>query len=521
MRTEVAVSAVPVPSEATPLLAIEGLRKSYFGVEVLKGVGFAIGRGQVVGLIGENGSGKSTTSNIIGGVLQPDSGTMHMSGEPYAPADTKEAARNGVAFIHQELNLFENLSIAENLAMGGFPLHLSWFPQIDKRRMRGTAAALLKQVDLDIDPKTPVNQLAQGERQLVEIAKALAGAPRVIIFDEPTTSLTSRESERLFALVARLKAQGIGILYISHILDDVLRLCDHVVTLRDGALVERFDRAGASIGRMVEGMLGRPMSALFPVRSARPAAEQPMLEVKGLTQPGIVHDISFRVMGGEILGIAGLMGSGRSETARIIFGLDPVERGEISVGGQPLADRSPRGCMAAGMAFLTEDRRGDGLMMPESILGNIELAKLADAMPTALAPADNAVRRAAAKTLAELLRIRARDLGAQPVRSLSGGNQQKVVLGKWLFRQPSVFILDEPTRGIDVGAKAEIYALIQKLAQDGAAVLMISSELEELFGTCDRILTISHGEIVGEFHAPDFDRSAILESAMRTQKVSA
>jgi len=514
------MSAVPISTEATPFLAMERLQKSFFGVQVLKGVGFAIGRGQVVGLIGENGSGKSTISNIIGGVLQPDGGTMRLGGEPYAPADTKDAARNGVAFIHQELNLFENLSIAENLAMGGFPLY-SWFPQIDQRRMRATAAELLKQVDLDIEPKTPVNQLAQGERQLVEIAKALAGAPRIIIFDEPTTSLTSRESERLFALVGRLKAQGIGILYISHILHDVLRLCDHVVTLRDGALVERFDRAAASIGRMVEGMLGRPMSALFPARSNRPASEQPMLEVRGLTQPGIVRDICFKVMGGEILGIAGLMGSGRSETARIIFGLDPVEHGEVIIGGQPLSDRSPRGCVAAGMAFLTEDRRVDGLMMPESILGNMELAKLADAAPTALAPAGNAARRAAAKTLAELLRIRARDLGSQPVRSLSGGNQQKVVLGKWLLRQPLVFILDEPTRGIDVGAKAEIYELIQKLAQDGAAVLIISSELEELFGTCDRILTMSHGEIVSEFHAPDFDRSVVLESAMQTRKVSA
>ena len=506
---------------ASPLLELEGLRKSFFGVEVLKGVGFTVQPGHAVGLIGENGSGKSTTMNIIGGVLHPDSGAMRIGGEPYAPADTKDAARHGVAFIHQELNLFENLSVAENLAIGGFPRHVGWFPQINKRRMRQTAAALLKQVDLDIDPKTPVNQLAQGERQLVEIAKALGGQPRIIIFDEPTTSLTSRESERLFALVGRLKSQGIGIIYISHILDDVRRLCDQVVTLRDGALVDQCERAEASIERMVHAMLGRPMSALFPERSERPLSGTPRLEVRGLTQPGIVHDVSFSIMPGQILGIAGLMGSGRSETARIIFGLDPVERGEILVSGVPLVDRTPRGCMAAGLAFLTEDRRGDGLLMPESILGNIELAKLADAAPIALASAVSPRRKADAKRLAETLRIKAHDVGSQPVRSLSGGNQQKVVLGKWLLRNPTVFLLDEPTRGIDVGAKAEIYALIQKLAQDGAAVLIISSELEELFGTCDRILAMSHGEIVGAFQAPDFDRSAILEAAMRTQRVSA
>ena len=505
----------------TPLLELDGLRKSFFGVEVLKGVGFTLQAGHAIGLIGENGSGKSTTMNIIGGVLQPDAGSMRIAGEPYAPADTKDAAGRGVAFIHQELNLFENLTVAENLAMGSFPRRIAWFPQIDKRRMRQDAAALLKQVDLDIDPGTPVNQLAQGERQLVEIAKALGGQPRLIIFDEPTTSLTSRESERLFALVGRLKAQGIGIIYISHILDDVRRLCDGVVTLRDGALVDQCRQNEASIERMVHAMLGRPMSALFPERAGRPQGKTPRLEVRGLTQPGIIRDVSFRVMGGEIVGIAGLMGSGRSETARIIFGLDPVERGDILVGGVPLADRTPRGCMAAGMAFLTEDRRGDGLLMPESIMGNIELAKLADAAPTAIASAVSTKRKSDAKTLAERLRIKAHDISAQPVRSLSGGNQQKVVLGKWLLRAPKVFILDEPTRGIDVGAKAEIYALIQKLAQDGAAVLIISSELEELLGTCDRILTMSHGEIVGEFEAPDFERAAILEAAMRTQLVSA
>ena len=511
----------PMAQGRAPLLAVEGLRKSFFGVEVLKGMSFELERGQVVGLIGENGSGKSTAMNIVGGVLRPGSGTMRIEGEDYGPADTTQAADRGVVFIHQELNLFENLSIAENFAIARFPRRLAWLPHIDKRRMRAKAEDLLRQVDLAVSPDTPVSRLAQGERQLVEIAKAISGQPRIIIFDEPTTSLTAREAERLFAIVGRLTARGIGIIYISHILDDVLRLCDEVLTLRDGQLVDRCGRAEASVDRLVEAMLGRPMSALFPPHLPRPRSEVPRLDVSALTQPGILRDVSFTVMGGEILGIAGLMGSGRSETARAVFGLDPIESGSIRVDGAPLAERSPRGCLAAGMAFLTEDRRGDGLMMAEGILGNIALARLADMAPTALAPVPSSRLDTASSALAARLRIRARDLRAQPVRSLSGGNQQKVVLGKWLLREPRLFILDEPTRGIDVGAKAEIYGLIQALAEGGAGVVIISSELEELFGTCDRILTMGHGEIVAEFAGPAYDRAAVLEAAMRPQRMSA
>ncbi|MCX5512761.1 sugar ABC transporter ATP-binding protein [Kaistia algarum] len=504
-----------------PLLKVEGLRKSFFSVEVLKGVSFTLEAGKALGVIGENGSGKSTTMNIINGLLPPSAGTMAIDGRPYAPANSKEAARAGIAFIHQELNLFENLSIAENLALRAFPRKVRWLPQIDKAQMRTRAAELLRRVDLDLSPDMLVNRLAPGERQLVEIAKALSGEARIIVFDEPTTSLTSREAERLFALVGQLKARGLGVIYISHILEDVLRLCDDVVTLRDGTMVDNRPAAGATTGHLIESMLGRPIAELFPPRSAAAPRKEVALDVRGLTQPGIVHNLDFRVMRGEIVGIAGLMGSGRSETARILFGLDPALSGTVAVNGTVIGARSPRTCMAAGMAFLTEDRRGDGLLLPEGVLTNIELARLADLRSNAAAPIPRAALDRDASEAARSVRIKAHDLVRQPVLSLSGGNQQKVVLAKWLLREPAVFILDEPTRGIDVGAKAEIYGLVRQLAERGTGVLIISSEVEELLGVCDRVLTMAHGEIVAEFTWPALDRAAILRAAMQRQEGAA
>jgi ribose transport system ATP-binding protein len=505
----------PTPTSPPPLLAVEGLRKSFFGVEVLKGVSFTLEGGHALGVIGENGSGKSTTMNIVNGLLAPSEGRMWVAGQDYAPASATDAAAAGIGFIHQELNLFDTMTVAENLAIRAFPRRIRWWPQIDKARMRREAEAALRQVGLDIAADTPVNRLPQGERQLVEIAKALRLAPRIVVFDEPTTSLTARECERLFTLVAALKRQGLGIIYISHILEDVLRLCDDVVTLRDGVMVGSRSAEALTVPRMVEDMLGRPLAELFPPRRPPPPGAVPLLEVQGLSQPGIVRNLDFAVGAGEIVGVAGLMGSGRSETARILFGLDEAEAGRVLVAGRVLPSRSPRAAMAAGMAFLTEDRRGDGLMMSEGILCNLELAALSDASEVDVAPVPARALAAKATETAAAVRIKARDLRTQPVRSLSGGNQQKVVLGKWLMREPRVFILDEPTRGIDVGAKAEIYALVRRLAERGAAVLMISSEFEELFGTCDRILVMAHGEIVAGFTGPDYDRDLVLAAANR------
>ena len=496
------------------MLRLQGLCKSFFGVQVLHEVGLELRPGEVLGLVGENGSGKSTTMNILGGVHQPDRGSMTLDGASYAPRGPRDAAARGIAFIHQELNLFRNLTVEENLFITGFPKLVPGLPFIDRRKVRERARELLTAIDLDIAPGTPLARLSQGERQLVEIAKALGADARIVIFDEPTTSLTARESERLFEIIGRLKGRGIAVIYISHILGDVMRLCDEVVVLRDGNLVGNASTAEIDVDRLITLMVGRRIDQIYPPREPAIRPGTPVLEVKGLTQPGIVKDLDFTVRPGEVLGVAGLMGSGRSETARILFGLDPFAGGSIRIDGKPLEQPTPQKAMDLGLAFLTEDRRVEGLMMEGAIADNL-------ALPSMPAYATGWARLVERTRLGDdvgrmsgEVTINARNIVATLVKNLSGGNQQKVVIGKWLLRQPRVFILDEPTRGIDVGAKYEVYKIINRLAAEGAGVLMISSEIEELIGMCDRIVVMSHGEIRGRFDRADFDREAILRSAM-------
>ena len=498
---------------AAPLLEMRGVCKSFFGVQVLHDVGFALDAGKVLGLVGENGSGKSTTMNILGGVHQMDAGHVTLDGAPYHPRNPRDAKARGIAFIHQELNLFRNLSIAENLFIADFPRRRWPGSLIDRRSMRTRARELLAAVDLDVSPATPVSRLSQGERQLVEIAKAIRDEARVVIFDEPTTSLTTRETERLFAIIARLRGQGIGVIYISHILSDVMAVCDDIVVLRDGHVVGSAPRASMTIEGMIARMVGRAMDQLFPHRTA-PATAETVLEARGLTQRGTIRDIGFDLHRGEVLGVSGLMGAGRSELARILFGLDPFESGGIRLDGVTLESPSPAACMDRGMAFLTEDRRAEGLMMEAPILANMALPSLltyARAWPHLVARArlQGDVRDTGAS-----MRIAGADLERTLVKNLSGGNQQKVVIGKWLLRRPVVFILDEPTRGIDVGAKHEVYRIIDELAAGGAGVLFISSEIEELIGMCDRIMVMAHGEIRGTVSREAFVREDILRLAM-------
>jgi ribose transport system ATP-binding protein len=497
------------------MLRVEGLCKSFFGVQILHDVGLELSPGQVLGLVGENGSGKSTTMNILGGVHRPDRGTMTLDGEPYAPRGPKDAAARGIAFIHQELNLFKNLTIEENLFIGGFPRLAAGLPFIDRRKVRDRAKELLAAVDLELAPGTPVSRLSQGERQLVEIAKALGADARIVIFDEPTTSLTARETERLFARIERLRAGGIAVVYISHILGDVMRLCDRVTVLRDGrVVVGGAPRAEVTVDRLITAMVGRTIDQIYPPREATIRPGAPVLEVRGLTQPGVVKGIALRVQPGEVVGVAGLMGSGRSEMARILFGLDPFASGIIEVDGRPMERPTPQAAMERGVAFLTEDRRAEGLIMGASIADNIALPSL----PRFATGWGRLVERTrlgdAVERAGRDVQVTARDLARTLVKNLSGGNQQKVVIGKWLLRGPRLFILDEPTRGIDVGAKYEVYKLVNRLAAEGTGVLMISSEIEELIGMCDRILVMGHGEIRGEFERAGFDREAILRRAM-------
>mgnify|MGYP000250170725 CR=1 FL=1 len=493
------------------LLEFTNIGKSFFGVKAVDDISFDLEPGRLLGLVGENGAGKSTLMNILGGVLSPDEGTMTVGGQPYAPKNPRDAKRAGIAFIHQELNLFTNLSVAENLFIDEFP---SWgkLPLLNRATMRSRTQKALQAVALDVSPDTRVEALTPGERQLVEIAKAINAEARLIIFDEPTTSLTDRETERLFGMLERLREDGTAIIYISHILPDVLRLADDIMVMRDGTLVEKDVRGAFDTGRMISLMVGRDLGQLYPAKGGA-AGNETALSIKGVSQTGIVHDISFELHRGEVLGLFGLMGSGRSELARILFGLDGYQSGTIKVEGQDLSKLSPREAIERGLAFVTENRREEGLMMDASIADNMSLVTLTDyAKGSPLLNTKLLTGRV--KAMGQELKLKTATY-EQPVKTLSGGNQQKVVLGKWIGAQPRVFIIDEPTRGIDVGAKFEVYTLVHELAAQGAGVLFISSELDELIGVCNRILVMHNGEIVSHFNEDDFDKASILAAAFK------
>ncbi len=494
------------------LLKLEGITKAFFGVHAVRGVTLAVRQGQILGLIGQNGAGKSTLMNMIGGVVQPDAGAMSLDGQPYAPNSPADATRGGIAFIHQELNLFTNLSVAENIFIGDFP-RKRW-GTIDRKRMFAETRRLLEQVDINYVPETLVERLSPGERQLVEIAKALHSDARLIIFDEPTTSLTARETEKLFEIIGRLREVGKTVIYISHILADVTRLADEVAVLRDGELVGTRTREQFDIKEMIAVMVGRSIEQLYPPRLAVPS-NKPVLEVRGVSQRGIVEGIHFTLAHGEILGLFGLMGSGRTELARILFGLDSFETGEIVIEGKSLHGSSPRASIRQRMAFVTENRREEGLLMSLPIAENIGLTALPRFAVTPLQLIEQARLSEAVQHTAEVLQIKAGAIEQQAAKSLSGGNQQKVVIAKWLMSHPSIFLMDEPTRGVDVGAKYEIYSIVNRLAAEGVGILFISSELEELIGVCDRILVMSQGEIVGAFALADFKPEQILRAAFR------
>ena len=497
------------------ILEYLNVEKGFFGVRVLRNVSFRLEAGHILGIVGENGAGKSTLVNILGGVIPADSGSMKLANEDYSPQNPADAFRQGIAFIHQELNLFTNLSIAENIFIAGFPRRrLGGVAVIDRKAVRARTEALLESVELPVSPDVLVEELSPGERQMVEIAKALSEEARIIIFDEPTTSLSVRETEGLFAIIGRLRDQGISMIYISHILGDVLRLCDEVMVLRDGEVVGIGSREGFSLERMISLMVGRTIDQLYPSRSTTPSSEK-VLEVRGLSQPGIIKDVEFALRKREVLGVSGLMGSGRTELARILFGLDSFERGEILLNGVSLRRCSPGERIRRGMAFLTENRREEGLLMNATVADNISLAALPSFGQLFPRLIDRQRMYGAVREVADSVRLPCTALHRREAKTLSGGNQQKVVLAKWLLAKPSVFILDEPTRGIDVGAKYEVYKIINELAARGAGVLFISSEIEELIGMCDRILVMCNGEARSCFERGDFDRERILRVALR------
>ena len=478
---------------APPLLAVADIAKSFPGVRALSGVSFDVGAGEAHALLGENGAGKSTLIKIMSGVYRPDSGTIRVDGVERRFESPDAARRAGVATIYQELLLFPELSVAENIFMGHAPRR--GLGRLDWRAMRARARELLASLDIeDLDPDASVGALSVGNRQRVEILRALSQDARLLIMDEPTAALTEFDVTRLFDTVRRLKARGVGIVYISHRLDEIFAIADRVTVLRDGAQVGTRRVAESSAQELVQMMVGRRIDSLYPKVAARLGA--PVLEIRALTRLPMTKNVSLCVRAGEIVGLAGLVGSGRSELAQAIFGVTPAHSGEILIRGEPVAISSPSAARDLGVAYVPEDRATQGLVRAMSVAKNFSLASLAKVSKGGFI--DAAAEAALARQGVARFDVKASSID-QAAAKLSGGNQQKIVLGKWLATGPKLLILDEPTRGIDVGAKAEIHRLMSELAAQGLAILMISSELPEVLGMADRVLVMRDGRIVAEF----------------------
>ncbi len=497
-----------VDAAARPILELDRIEKSFPGVHALKGVSFDVRAAEVHALLGENGAGKSSLIKVISGVYRPDSGTMKLDGKEVHYATPMEAQKAGIATIYQELLLFPELTVAENIFMGHAPKNR--FGGIDWTQAKEQARALLASLDiLDLDVTRVVGTLSVGNRQRVEIAKALSHNARILIMDEPTAALTERDVERLFAIVRLLRQRGVGIVYISHRMEEIFILADRVTVLRDGERIETTAIADTNHDELVHHMVGRRLDAMFPKLPAK--IGEPVLETKKLNCRPHTHDIDMVLRAGEIVGLAGLVGSGRSELAQVLFGITPAQSGEIRVDGKAVTITSPMEAKALGIAYVPEDRGTQGLVRPMRIRENVSMAVLKNVARGWFLDRGSEDRLAQASM--KRFDIRASGI-EQVVNKLSGGNQQKVVLSKWLAAGPKVLILDEPTRGIDVGAKAEIHRLMSELAQQGMAVLLISSELPEIMGMSDRILVMREGRIAAQFPRAQATQESIASAMM-------
>jgi rhamnose transport system ATP-binding protein len=488
------------------MIELRDAAKSYGAVRALHDGNLSLRAGEVRALMGENGAGKSTLVKVLGGVVRRDAGEMLVDGtgvDFHSPHDARDA---GIAVIYQEPTLFPDLSVAENVVMGYHPLGA--LKRIDRRAMHRQVQGLLDRLGVRLDPERPVRGLSIADQQIVEIAKALSFDARVLVMDEPTAALSGPEVERLFGVVRTLRDQGSAVLFISHRLEEVFTICDTVTVMRDGAVVHDAAIADITPDELVRRMVGRELTALFPKQDAK--VGEPVLAVHRLTREGVFFDISFEVRAGEIVALAGLVGAGRSEVARAIFGIDRPDAGHVEVAGKRLAPGRPLAAMRAGIGFVPEDRRQQGLVMDLSIARNTSLTRMRSLSRGGL------IRSSAENTLARewatRLQLKFHRL-EDSVGTLSGGNQQKVVLGKWLATSPKLLIVDEPTRGIDVGTKAEVHRLMSELAGEGVAVLMISSELPEVLGMADRVLVMHEGRLTGELSRAEADEESVIRLA--------
>lgn len=501
----------------TPILEMRGISKAFSGVQALDNVDLDLRSGEVLALVGENGAGKSTLVKTLAGVETPDSGEILLNGETVQISDPGRAQASGIAIIHQELNLAGHLSVAENIFVGReFRTRLGF---INFKKMNSEARSLLEDSlhNTSIDPRDPLGELSLARQQMVEIVKALSLDARIIVMDEPTSSLAGNDVEALLELVIRLRERGVSIIYISHRLEEIFRISDRITVLRDGKLVGVRETPGTGHDELVTMMVGRKLEDIYGEAGGAEPGDV-ALEVRGLNQAGKLHDIDFCVREGEIVGLAGLIGAGRTEFARALFGVDSFGDGEILVGGRQVRIDSPQKAIEAGLGYVPEDRKSQGLFLNMSVRENISAATTNSISKNGfiLARKD----RDLAEKSVERLNIRAASM-EQQVKNLSGGNQQKIVFAKWLNVRPKILILDEPTRGVDVGAKVDIYALIREMAQQDVAIVVICSELLEALGLSDRIVVMHEGRIAGELNRAQADEEKIMALATGTGKEDA
>ncbi|UKA56343.1 sugar ABC transporter ATP-binding protein [Arthrobacter sp. FW305-BF8] len=499
-------SSPNAPATAAPVLELRDIHKSFGAVKALRGANLSLHKGQVTALVGENGAGKSTMVKTLAGLHQQDRGQVFLDGEEVSFRDPLHSREAGIAVIYQEPTMFPDLTVAENIFMGRQPVRS--LRRIDRKAMRQQALELFRQLGVKIDPDRAAQGLSIADQQVVEIAKAISLNARVLIMDEPTAALSGVEVDRLFAVTRTLQERGAAVLFISHRFEEVFALADWITVMRDGAHVATSPAAALTVDEVIRQMVGRDVASLFPKQET--VIGEIALDVRGLSRKGVFSDISFTVRSGEIVGLSGLVGAGRSEVARAIFGIDKYDSGSIQVRSQTLRPLSPRDSMAAGVGFVPEDRRKQGLVMELNVSRNLTLTLRKKLSRFGLLT--NQAEAQSTKEWAKKLQIKA-GAPTSPISTLSGGNQQKVVLGKWLATGPKVLIIDEPTRGIDVGTKSEVHRLISELAGTGLAVLMISSELPEILGMSDRVLVMHEGRITAELSRSEATEETVMTAA--------